>query len=118
MMPVCVGVLAGTESTTVALPVPSVATVSVWTSGCAGLVETIENDPCTTSNFTAPTRDPGAAVAGDLSPSPCRYLRSRGWPAPDAHAGFGLEVIVMPLASNAAGCTVIVAGGETVPTAS
>ena len=49
MMPVCVGVSAGTDSTTVALPLTSVATVSVWTSGCAGFVDTIEKVPWTTS---------------------------------------------------------------------
>ena len=117
MMPVCVGVSAGTDTTTTALPLLSVVTVSVLTSGCAGLVDTIEKAPCTTSNRTwrplSPT-PPAPVTVTDAVP----VLPEHRLPVTVSHAGFGLAFTVMLEGSSGAGCTLTPAGSETVPAAS
>ena len=118
MMPVCVGVSAGTETTTVALPLASVATVSALTSGWAGLVDTIENEPCTTSKRTCrpgmPT-PPGPVTRTAAVP----VLPEQRLPVTVSQAGLGLALTVMLSGSSGAGCTVMTASCSKIePTAS
>ena len=105
MMPVCVGVSAGTDRTTTALPLVSVATDSVLTSGWAGLVDTMENAPCTTSKRTCrPLRPtpPGPVTRTAAVP----VLPEQRLPVTVSQAGLGLALTVMLDGSSGAGFTV------------